>query len=390
MKKIAPFISVIFFGLALFFLDHELGQYTLGSMLDYISQISTVQIVLSTVLCAVSYGVLTLYDTLAVESIGKRLSYSKTAKAGFVGYGFSHNLGMPFLTGGSIRYRLYSVWGLSGLEVSKIVGFNALTFWMGFCTTGGLTLLLYSAFFPQTLLPVSSTIVGIVLLAVIGGYCTASILVKREVSIGRWSFSFPGFEMTCKQLLVSCLDWIIASSVLYALLPHIGIPFLGFFEVFLAAQIAGLFSQVPGGLGVFESVIMLYLSNFMEPSSVLGILLVYRLIYNLLPLVLATIVLGYQEYHVNKHMVKKIKSRTIEKLPQPAPKILGFFIFISGILTFFSKGFTWTYPVFVWLERIFSFPVMEMSRFFSTLSGAFKMVLVHSFVIVQSIIGIYF
>jgi phosphatidylglycerol lysyltransferase len=387
MKKIAPFISILFFGLALFFLKRELGQYTPGSILDYISQISALQIIGSLLLCAASYWVLTIYETLSVKNLGKELPYSRTAKAGFIGYGFSHSLGMSFLTGGSIRYRLYSALGFSGIDVSKIVGFNALTFWMGFCTTGGLTLLLYSTLLPQNLVPVSLPILGIILLAIITIYCAANIFVRREISLGKWTFSLPGFEMTAKQIVVSCFDWLIAASVLYILLPHSGIPFLGFFGVFLLAQVAGFFSQIPGGLGVFESIIILYLSNFMEPSSVLGILLVYRLIYYVLPLSLAAIVLGHQEYRANKHKVKKLKNHGWGKLPLSTPKAVGAFIFIGGVLTYLTKGLSWIFNGFFWLERILSFPVMEISRLFSTVTGALKMILVHGFAFIHLMFG---
>jgi phosphatidylglycerol lysyltransferase len=387
IRKIAPFISVLFFGLALFFLNRELGQYSLSSILDYISQISALQIIGSLLLCAASYWVLTVYEALSVKNLGKKLSYSKTAKAGFIGYGFSHSLGMSFLTGGSIRYRLYSAWEFSALDVSKIVGFNALTFWMGFCTAGGLTLLLYSTLLPQDIIAVSLPILGISLLAVISIYCAANVFVQREISVGRWTFSLPGPEMTGKQIVISCFDWLISTLVLYVLLPRSGIPFLGFFGVFMLAQVAGFFSQIPAGLGVFESIILLYLSNFAAPSSVLGILLIYRLIYYVLPLSLAAIVLGHQEYHANKHKVKKFKNSKLGKLPLTTPKAVGAFIFIGGVLTYLTKGLSWILTGFFWLERLLSVPVMELSRLFSTLTGALKMILAHGFAFIHLMFG---
>src|SRR5699024_7299476 len=223
IKKLTPFISLAFFVLALGLLHRELGQYSVSSILGYISEISTSQIIFSVMLSVLSYVILTMYDTMSAGHIGKKLNYSKTAKAGFIGYGFSHTLGMNLLTGGSIRYRLYSAWGLSGLDVSKIVGFNALTFWMGFCTSGGAALLLYSTSLPQHIVPVSFRVIGIVLLSIIVLYGIANIFVKGEISLWRWSFSLPGLQMTCIQLVIATLDWTIASSVLYVLLPQTGI-----------------------------------------------------------------------------------------------------------------------------------------------------------------------
>lgn len=378
LKKIAPFISVLFFGLAIWFLDQELGQYQLSEITGYIGQISLFHIAASLFVCFLSYLLLTGYDALGVQYVGEELSYNRIAKAGFIGYAFSHNIGMALITGGSIRYRLYTAWGFSGVQVTKIVGFSAFTLWIGFCSTAGLSLLLYSPNLPSDLIPyVSLNILGIVLLVMVTGYLLASVFVKGELSLWGADLTFPGYKMALKQVAIASVDWLLAASVLFVLLPEAGIPFFGFVGAFLLAQIAGLFSQVPGGLGVFESIMVLYLSNFMAGSSVVSILLVYRIIYYIIPLILATILLAYQEYVANRKVVKEFGSRTANWIPRLVPTIFSISVFLGGMVLLFSGALPSEVPRMHWLQPLIPLPVIEMSHFLASLVGAALLVLAH-------------
>lgn len=377
LKKIAPFISIVFFGLAIWFIDQELGQYSFNEVTGYLSQISALHIVASLFLCFLSYLLLTGYDVLGVEYIGEDLALSKTTRAGFIGYAFSHNIGMALITGGSIRYRMYSVWGFSVVEVTKIVAFSAFTLWIGFCITAGLSLLLTPPSLPHgVIIPfVSLRVLGIVLLVMVIGYVIASAALKSQWSFKKWTFRFPSFSMAMKQVVIASLDWILASSVLFVLLPDVGIPFFTFMGIFLLAQIAGLFSQVPGGLGVFESIILVFLSNFMEGSEVIGILIVYRIIYYLIPLIVAVIMLAHQEYQVNREVVKEFGTRTAHWFPRVVPNIFSALVFIGGAILLFSGAMPSEIPRMQWLQAFIPLPVIEMSHFFASLVGAALLIL---------------
>jgi phosphatidylglycerol lysyltransferase len=377
LKKIAPFISILFFGLAIWFLDRELGQYRWDEITGYLTGIPPIYFVVSLFLSFLSYLLLTAYDVLGVEYIGEDLALGKTIRAGFIGYAFSHNMGMALITGGSIRYRIYSIWGLTGIQVTKIVAFSAFTLWIGFCATAGLSLVLAPPSLPEgVIVPyVSLRILGGILLVMVIGYMIASATVKNEWSFRSWRFTFPSFKMAMKQVGIASLDWLLACSVLYVLLPEAGVPFFSFLGVFLLAQIVGLFSQVPGGLGVFESIILLYLSNFMTGSNVIGILLVYRIIYYLIPLLVAMVILGYQEYKVNRQVVKDFGSRTASWFPRVVPLAFSISIFIGGTILLFSGALPSEIPRMQWLQSFIPLPVIEMSHFFASLVGAALLVL---------------
>ncbi len=379
-KKIAPFISIVFFVLAIWFLDQELRQYDLGQIIEQLSEIPDAYIALSVLFSFLSYIILTGYDGLGVRYIGEELSAARIVRAGFIGYAFSHNIGMALITGGSIRYRIYSSWGFSGIKVTQIVGFSALTLWLGFCTVAGLSLVFATPVLPDDVtIPFDSLrVIGALLLAMVAGYLLASAILKHELSFRSWSFTFPGIKLALKQVILASVDWIIAAMVLYVLLPDAGINFFSFIGVFLLAQIIGLFSQVPGGLGVFESVMLLYLSNFMEGPVILGILLVYRIIYYILPLLAAVIVLAYQEYLTNKGKVQEIGQKAVDWIPRVVPQVLSISVFIGGSILLFSGSMPSEVPRMEWLQVFLPLPVIEMSHFLASLVGVGLMVLARS------------
>lgn len=377
LKKLTPFISIIFFGLALWFLDQKLQHYQWTEITAQLSEIPNHYIILSLFLSFLSYLLLTGYDALGVRYIGEDLDAGKIVRAGYVGYAFSHNIGLALITGGSIRYRIYSAWGFTGMQVTQIVAFSAFTLWIGFCAVAGLSLLLATPDLPSDVVVpfVSLRVLGAILLVMVIAYVWASAKIKNKLSFREWSFVFPSLELSIKQVVIASVDWLLAASVLYVLLPEAGISFFSFLGVFLMAQIIGLFSQVPGGLGVFESVMLLYLSSFMEGSQVLGILLVYRVIYYILPLLGALIVLGYQEYLVNRHKVHALKDRAVDWVPRVVPQVMSFSVFVSGAILLFSGALPSEVPRMQWLQHFIPLPVIEMSHFFASLVGAALLVL---------------
>lgn len=380
LKKIAPFISVVFFGLAIWFLDHELRQYELTEISNQLSKIPNGYIGLSLVLSFLSYIILTAYDGLGVSYIGEKLRPPQIVRAGFVGYAFSHNIGMALITGGSIRYRIYSAWGFSAIQVTQIVAFSAFTLWIGFCTVAGLSLLLATPSFPsEVTIPFGSLrVIGIILLLMVITYVTLCARVNKELSFHKWSFTFPNVTVAIKQVVIASIDWLMAASVLYVLLPDVGISFFSFTGVFLLAQIIGLFSQVPGGIGVFESVMLLYLGNFMSGAQAVSILLVYRIIYYILPLVAAMVILAYQEYKTNQQTVKKLGQQAVDWFPKVVPQVLSISIFIAGAILLFSGYLPSEVPRMEWLQHFIPLPLIEMSHFFASLVGTALLVLAHS------------
>jgi uncharacterized membrane protein YbhN (UPF0104 family) len=303
MKKtlrhsLGPLVGITLFAAALWVLHGALRDYHYQDVVRQLRDLPARSLVRALGLTALSYLVLTGYDTLALRYIRRPLSYGKTAVASFIGYAFSHNLGLSLLTGGSVRYRLYSAWGLTAAEVTSVVAFCGLTFWLGFLTLGGAIFALAPPAIPEALrLPVTSARpLGIVFLLLAAGYGSWTLLRKRPLTIRGWELPVPSGRLLLSQVAVSSLDWALAGSVVYTLLPRAAAPsYPAFLGIYLLAMIAGVASQVPAGLGVFEGVMLLLLPRAAPASAILGSLLAFRMIYNFLPLAVATALLGSYE-----------------------------------------------------------------------------------------------
>lgn len=296
--SLASVLGPLLFCGALWVLYHELKVYHLDEILEHLRELPAYFLLVALVLTVLSYLMRMAYDSLALHHIQHPLSYSKTALVSFIGYAFSNNMGFGMLTGAPVRYRLYSSWGLSALEITNIIAFCTLTFWIGFFTLGGVVFLLEPVVVPKALhLPFGTAHpVGIVFLAIVITYFLWNVFRKRPLKVGRWEFPLPSLRIHLIQIAVSLLDWALAGAVLYVLLPPLGnLSYPGFLGIYLLAQTAGLISQVPGGLGVFETMVLLLLSPTIQAPAILGALLVYRCIYYILPLLLAVALLGTQE-----------------------------------------------------------------------------------------------
>lgn len=298
LRAVGALLAAAVFALAIWVLHRELGGGRLKEVVALATDFSPRRILLAAAFTALSFLVLTGYDNLSLWYIRRPLPYRRTALASFLNYAFSQGLGFPLVTGGSVRLRLYSRWGLTGFEVAQVVAFASFTFWFGVVALTGLVLLWAPPGITRVL-PVTAAVTrpaGLLLLTVVAGYVWWTMTGRRVTRLFRWRFRRPAPRLAALQLGLACVDWTVAALACWVLMPaDIGIGFPSFVAVFLLAFVAGIVSHVPAGLGVFESAILLLLPASAPDVSVLASLLVYRGVYYLLPLVSATVLLGGHE-----------------------------------------------------------------------------------------------
>ena len=193
LHSFAPLFGLLLFGAALWVLYHELRAYHIHDIFRHLEELPTRRLFLALSLTILSYLIMTGYDVLALHYVQHPLSYGKIAMASFIGCAFSNNMGFGMIAGGSVRYRLYSAWGLSTLEITKVVAFCSLTLWLGFLTLGGVVFLIEPMVTPEVLhLPFASLhLVGGVFLGIVGSYFLLSILRKKPFKIHDWEFNLP-------------------------------------------------------------------------------------------------------------------------------------------------------------------------------------------------------
>ena len=216
------------------------------------------------------------------------------AGASFLAYAIANNVGFAMLSGAAVRYRFYTRWGVTAQELSRIVFSYSVTFWLGLLALGGISLVTSplpgARHRAQLVAPV-----GWLLLLTSVAYLVAVVVRREPIRFGKFELPLPSPRIGFAQLGVSALDWALAAAVLYVLLPQSDLSFLGLLGAFLAAQLLGLASHVPGGVGVFEGLMVLLLKPFLSSGQLLPALVVYRAIYYLLPLATALVVLVVDE-----------------------------------------------------------------------------------------------
>jgi phosphatidylglycerol lysyltransferase len=371
-RSIGPLLGLAIFAIALFVLHRELKEYSYHDVMRSFGELPALHVYTALALTFLSYLVMTGYDSLALRYVRYPLPYRKIAFASFIGYAFSMNIGLSMVAGGSVRYRLYSAWGLSTAEISKVIVFCTLALWLGLFSTSGVILLVEPGAVPS-MLPLgfySLRPLGIVLLAPACGYLLLCALRKRALKIGGWEFSLPSIWVSFSQIAVSSLDYALAGSVLFALLSsQKTLSYPAFLPIFLLAQIAGSLSQIPGGLGVFEALILTLLSPVVPIGSLLGSLLAYRTIYYLLPFAIAVLSLGAHEVFLRKAKVKKTALTLGHWIPTLLPNVLAFTVFIAGAILLFSGVIPTLSRRLTWYSHFISLPMIETSHFLGSLVG---------------------
>ena len=380
-RSIGTLLGIVLFGAALWIVHHELKRFSYHEVVEHLAQIPTTQIALALALTILNYLALTGYDTLAIRYVGKRLAYHRIALASFVAYVFSHNVGLSFLGGSAVRYRLFSFWGLTPADIARVIAFTGMTFWLGACGLGGLVLTFDPLMLPHSLrLAIdSSRPLGIVLLVILGVYLPWSITRKMPVRIHGFEIEVPTLRITFAQLILSAADWALAASVLYVLLPHTpGLSPATFLGGFLIAQILGFVSNVPAGLGVFDGMILFLLSPYIPADAILGSLVAYRVIYYLLPLLLGVTLLGCHEALRQRDLLVTTGTALTRLVPEVLPLAFAVSSFVGGLILLLSGATPAETGRIAWLHHFLPLPVMEVSHIVGSLAGAGLILLAHA------------
>jgi len=378
IRRFAPFVSLAVFVLALWALHREFAHLHLRDVMAKIAALPTASIVAAIGLTMASYLVLTGYDALSLRFIGKRLQIRRSALASFLGYAVSQNVGLTLVSGAPIRFRLYSAWGLSAVEIATVVAFNGLTFWLGLLTVGGVAFTTVGGAVPSQLhVPLTSLRpVGVLFLAVILGYLAACAWIRRPLRIHRWEFEPPPFRVALLQLAVSSADWALSASVLWVLLSSVvNVGFLHFLAVFLLAQLLGLVSQIPAGLGVFETVVVSLLPTDGAGAALLGALVAYRLVYYLFPLVVAVGLLLAYELAQRRKQVTAVYRAIGTGLSLVAPGVLSVTTFLAGAALLVSGVTPAVQGRLRWLADVLPLAALEISHFLGSIAGVLLLIL---------------
>jgi glycosyltransferase 2 family protein len=290
LRGLGVVVSIVIAAMAVFALTHALKNVDHEQVFAVVRRTDAGLIMLALMLVATSYGSLTLYDLLALRTIGRSdVPYRIAALASFTSYPIAHGVGAVSLVSPAIRYRIYSYNGLGAFDVANICFLTGLTFWLGNLTSLGLSLLYEpGAISPVDFLPPQANrLLAAALLVGVIGFLIWSWLSPRTIGTRRWPVRLPSGPMVLLQIVIGIVDLGAAALAMYVLIPagmNIGVSRV--ISVFIAATVLGFASHAPAGIGVFDAAILIGLGGE-NPEPLIAALLMFRVLYHLLPFVIA-------------------------------------------------------------------------------------------------------
>src|ERR1700750_1794906 len=298
LHKAGVAISVAVIGIACYVLYHMLRGIDSVEVIEAIKSTETYQIALAALFVAAGYFTLTFYDLFAGRAIGHaHVPYRINALAAFTSYSIGHNVGASVFTGGAVRYRIYSAWGLNAIDVAKICFLAGLTFWLGNAAVLGLGISYHpeAAAAIDQLPPWLNRLAAFAIILALVAYVVWVWTQPRGGARGPGTVMLPPVPLTLLQIAIGIVDLGFCALAMYVLVPDE--PNLGFVTVaviFVSATLLGFASHSPGGLGVFDAAMLVGLWQ-MDREDLLAGMLLFRLLYYIAPFVISVILLTLRE-----------------------------------------------------------------------------------------------
>ncbi len=377
-----PSIGLGMFLIALWVLHHALQRITYADLSAEIAALAGWRVAAAIGFTAVSFLALAGYEICALRFVGKSLSWVRASLVAFIAQSIAHSTGFAAFIGVGLRYRIYAAEGLDLGDVARIQLFFTSTFSLGVMVLAGLALALE----PQraaaaVALPLGAwRMVGVALLTAVALYLLLGASGRfAAIKIGRHHLNLPSSGLTALQILLAAIDLVAAGAALYVLLPDLGMSLPAFIGMFTAAIIVGVLSHVPGALGVFESMLLLMLQP--APAAlpaVLGALVMFRVIYYVLPLVLGAITLGALEWRRSGGLIRQAVGLGWRAASPLVPRLFAILTFLGGTVLLISGALPAEQARLEIVSQFLPDPLVELSHFTGSLIGMALLLLARS------------
>ena len=320
--------------LAVAVLAHFLRHLDVAKVVETMGTIPLPSILAGIAFGAGGYAAMVGYDWSALQYIGARLPLRSVLLASFCGYAIGNTAGFTLVTGGAVRLRIYSRAGLDVADIGRVTLFCMIAFGFGIFAVSALSLLAHPHALADLVKIPAETVsaIGLAILILVVAFLVLCGR-GRDIRIFRWQFRLPSAGLVLRQLLISAIDIGFACAALYVVLPHgAGMQFADFLPVFCAALAFGIISHVPGGVGVFEATMLFALRHKLPPEQLVGGLLMFRIIYYILPLAQAVAILSIVEWR-NQREDLRTKLLSLPKLWPAAVAGLALFVLVFLMVT---------------------------------------------------------
>src|ERR1700712_667128 len=300
-KRLGIAASLLIIAFAITTLVRTLKGVDTGVILIALTEIPPGHIAAAALCVIGAFCTLTFYDFFALRTIGKKhVPYRIAALSSFTSYTIGHNIGATVFTGGAIRFRIYSDYGLTAIDVAKICFLSGLTFWLGntFVLGIGMAWHPWAASSMDQLPPAINRLIALGGLAAIGAYFVWLMLGdnRRELGQNGWKVVLPSARLTLLQILIGVVDLGFCALAMYLLMPaQPDIDFVSLAVVFILATLLGFASHAPGSIGVFDAAMLVALPEFGR-EQLLATLVVFRILYFLIPFGISISIMGTREF----------------------------------------------------------------------------------------------
>ncbi len=307
---LGPIASTILFVVALMFLWHQISGMNMEKLKEAFFSAGWRHIGFALFFTIISYCLLTCYDALALWQLKIKVPYRITALASFTSYAISFTLGFPLLTAGTVRYWIYSGRGIRPSIIASLTVIAGFTFWIGMGTVLAWCVLRKAVVLSNLVYTELGFIyaAGYSTLVIVIAYFVWISLKRRSIKVKDWQLQLPGFRVSLGQMLIGAADTCAGAAVFYVLMPGIDLGFETFLAVYVFAVMVGMFTNIPGAAGVFDTIVLLALAQYGR-EQVFSALLLYRIVYYLVPFVTALATLGAYEIYSRMQPSLKANSR---------------------------------------------------------------------------------
>ena len=358
---------------AVFVLQRQLDEYSYSDVVRQLQSTPLSSVALALLLTAGAYGILVGYDTLALAYVGHSPPLRKIALGSFVAYSMSHSLGFHMITSGSIRYRFWSSWGLPNADIARALGLASSSFLLGMLLISGVVLI-FEPPHSLALLHLPTLPLRIVGALILGGLLWFFLWMKFTRPPFRLfgaEVMLPRVRFTMGHVLIAASDWLMAASVAYVLMPagH-GVGLLHFVGVFLFALLVAAIGHVPGGVGVFEVLVVAMMEPYVAPPAVLGSLILYRIVYYVIPFVLGLLCMV-----ANEANIAHAAGRRARWIPGMMSIAFGTAVFTAGTILLLSGAVKMNADRMATVQTYLPLPLIEFAHFAASMLGAVLLVL---------------
>jgi phosphatidylglycerol lysyltransferase len=376
--RVRAVLVVLLFAIVSVALYHQVEVTSWHDVRAALNATRTSQIAFALLSTAVSYLALTGYDFLALHHLAApRLPYRTIALTSFVSQAFTFNFGFGILTGGAVRMRLYGAAGLKPDQILATSVFATLAVWLGIAAVSGAALL-FSPEVAEGVLSLPQDAVrafGIGLLALVSWAWWYS--ANTRATLPGLDMKAPSGTMTGLALLVGAVDIVASGFALWVLLPpEVTLSLPAFLVIFVSAIALGMISHVPGGLGVFEGIILIAIPGA-SASALLASLLLFRSVYYLLPMGLAAAALAVVELRERHEVLTKHAARLGSSLGASIPLISAILVFVGGFILMVSGALPAEHDRMSILRYAVPLPFVEASHFVASIIGTLLLIVAY-------------